>query len=139
MVVGVKVGIIAFRVAEQFKCPVGDDLVGVHVGGSASTALNFIHNELLVKRTLTNFAAGLDDCFHPLPVKQAKLVIGEGGGLLHIGQSPDEIGVVADRYAGDLKVLHRARRVHAPINICRNFLRSEQIMLHARHAHFFLQ
>ena len=45
---------------------------------------------------------------------------------------------MANGHPGDLEVFHRARGVHAPINIRRNFLRPEQIMLTARHAHFFL-
>ena len=138
MVIGVKAGIIAFFVSEQFERTVGDDLIGVHVGGSAGAALNFIHHELLMQRAGANIAAGLGDGFHAFCVQKAELVVCACRRLLHIGQSPDEIGVVADGHPGDLEVFHGARRVHAPIDIRRNFLGPEQIMLLARHAHFFL-
>ncbi|MND86971.1 hypothetical protein D3C80_789560 [compost metagenome] len=138
MVVGVKTGIIAFFVAKQFERTVGNDLIGIHVGGGAGSALDFIHHELPVQRAGADFAAGFGNGFHSFGVQQAQFVICARRRLLHIGQSPDEIGVMADRHAGDLKVLHRACRVHAPIDISRNFLRPEQILLPARHAHFFL-
>lgn len=138
MVIRVKASIIAFFVSEQFERTVGDDLVGIHVGGGAGSALNFIHHELLMQRAGADFAAGLCDGFHAFGVEKAELVVCACRRLLHIGQSPDEIGVVADGHPGDLEVFHSACRVHAPIDIRRNFLRPEQIMLLARHAHFFL-
>ncbi|MNU66989.1 hypothetical protein D3C71_563160 [compost metagenome] len=138
MIIRVKAGIIAFFVAKQFQRAVGDDLIGIHVGRGAGSALNFIHHELLTQRAGADFAAGLGDGFHSFGVEQAELVICACRSLLHIGQSPDEIGVVANGHPGDLEVFHSARRVHAPIDIRRNFLCPEQIMLPARHAHCVL-
>ncbi len=48
VLVGVQVPVLAPGVAQQLQRPVGDDLVGVHVGRGAGTALNDVDDELVV-------------------------------------------------------------------------------------------
>ena len=88
VIVRVKPGILALFVPKQFQRAVGDDLIGVHVGGCAGSALDFIHNELLMKSAGADFAAGFRNRLHPIPVEQAKFVICTCGRLFHIGQTP---------------------------------------------------
>ena len=54
-------GVLPALVAEKFERPVGDHLVGVHVGRGAGAALDHIDDELFVQRAGADFLTGLDD------------------------------------------------------------------------------
>ena len=49
VVVGVQVLVLSFGMAQNFQPPIGDDLVGIHVGGGPRPALEHVHHEMVVK------------------------------------------------------------------------------------------
>ena len=55
VLVGVDVVVLALLVAEQLERPIGDDLVGVHVRGSAGAALEHIDHKLIVELASDDF------------------------------------------------------------------------------------
>ena len=57
--------------------------------------------------------------------------VGAGRRLLHQGKRPDQIGEVADRHAGDRKVLDRTQRVDAPIGVGGHVAFAQQVVLAA--------
>ena len=51
--------VIAPGSAQQFDGAVGDDLIHVHVGGGASSALQSVHRKLIGHAAVGNFGGGL--------------------------------------------------------------------------------
>ena len=86
VVIGVAVFVFALLVAHQFEGDVGDDLVGVHVGGGAGSALYHVHNELVVELAVAYHAACLYDGVGSLFVEQSQVAVRQCGGLFHVGQ-----------------------------------------------------
>ena len=59
MVQGIDAGILARHAAQQLLCPVGENLVHVHVGGGSGPALQGIHNKRFAQTARGHLAAGL--------------------------------------------------------------------------------
>jgi len=124
--------------AEQFERAVGDDLIGVHVGGSAGAALNHVDDELVVKLAGADFAASAHDCIELVFAQQAQFVIGKSRCFLDEGQASDEMRIAADRCSRHLEILHGSCRVHPPINLGGNILLAQQVILASRLDHIIL-
>ena len=80
--------------------PVGDDLVGVHVGLRAAAGLPDAQGEVVVEQTLGHLAGGGDDQRRPSPGHLAQVGVDLGRRLLQDADGPDQgLGhaVVADR------------------------------------------
>ena len=93
MFIGVQMRVIAASVAQQFQSPIGDHLIGIHIGGSARTALNDIHHKLVMPTPVHNLFAGLDNGLTTGAVEQPQIVIGECRCLFDAGQRFDEVGI----------------------------------------------
>ncbi len=76
MFIGVKMTIVTTAMPQDFKRPVGDHLVGIHVRGSAGTALNKIDDKLIEKCAAPNFLTCLDDGFSLFSAKDIEVGIG---------------------------------------------------------------
>jgi hypothetical protein len=61
VVVRVNGSVIAFFPAHSLKRPIGDHLIGIHIGGGAGAALNDVDDKLIVKPAVQNIVAGTDD------------------------------------------------------------------------------
>ncbi|RMS05731.1 hypothetical protein ALP75_200843 [Pseudomonas syringae pv. actinidiae] len=61
VVVGVQVFVFALLETHGFQCDVGDDFVGIHVGRSASAALNHVDHELVMEVAADQPGARLAD------------------------------------------------------------------------------
>ena len=127
VVVGMNVLVLAQRAAQQLGGAVGDDLVAVHVEADAGARLKDVHDELLVPLALLDFFGGFDDGVGGLLVHQAEVAIGERSSFLHHRDGADERGMGAQ--SADGKVLHRARRLNAVVNLGGNFLVAERVFL----------
>src|SRR5438477_11154974 len=76
--------------AENLRRAVGDDLVGVGVGGSSRTGLVDVDRELVVEFSVDDLLRRLDDRAHPALGKKAELAVGLRGGLLDQSERADE-------------------------------------------------
>ena len=90
--------------AEIFRGPVGNDLVGVGVGGSAGTRLEDVHYELFVEIAVGDFLGGLYDGGARLFVQKFQLHVGLGRGQFYEGQRPDEAPGKAEVGYGEVKL-----------------------------------
>ena len=116
---------------QDLQRPVGDDLVGVHVGRGAGAALDHVDHELVVQLARLDLAAGFDDGVGPRAVQQAQIVIGARRRLLDLGERADQFRVVRDGCAGDGEILDRTQGMDAVIGIGGNFAVAQQVMLGA--------
>ena len=131
MVVRVDVLVVALLVPQDLQGPVGDHLIGVHVGAGARTALDHVHGEVLVQGTVGDLLAGLlDGAGHPV-VQQAQRVVRPGCGPLHLGERDDELREVGRRNVGDAEVLHSPQGLHAVVGAGGNVTVTQQIVLGA--------
>jgi len=113
LVVGVAVFIFAAFVTQNFQSPVGDDLVGVHVGGGPRAALDHVHDELGVVFPIDDFTASLDDGLGDRFGQQTEFPVGLGGSLLDHGQRLDQYRKLSQRNAADIEILQRAQGLYA--------------------------
>ena len=130
--VGMQELVLAPLMAHELQRTVGDDLVGVHIGGGAGAALNHVNHELVVQPARSDLIAGMDNGVAPLLVQQRQLVVCHCRGLLDAGERPHEIGVDGDCRARDRKILQRAQRVDAVIATGRNVPFAEQVVFEPR-------
>ena len=59
MIVRVAVLIFTALVAQYFQGAIGDDFIGIHIGGGASTALKHVDDKVVVQHAHANFIARL--------------------------------------------------------------------------------
>src|SRR5262249_55401746 len=81
---------IAASAAEQFGGAVGDDLVGVHVGGRSGARLKDIDDKLVVPPALDDFLGGLLDGGSQGRRQQSQRLVGEGGVLFDQTERADK-------------------------------------------------
>ncbi len=128
--VDVVVGMDAFAssfFSQKLQRAVGDDLVGVHVGGSAGTGLKNIHDKFLVELSLHDFRGGAVDRVGDLRVQKSEIAIGRGGRVLDNGQGADEFRREADAAHG--KIFHRPLRLRAVVRALGHFHLAHGIFL----------
>ena len=136
MVVGMAIFIFALAVAKQFESPVGDHLVGVHVRGRARSALNAVDGELVAHLARDDLVAGRADGLPDLAGQHVEVHVGDGGGLLHLRERPDELGETGDARTGNRKVFNGAQGLNAVIGIGGNFSFTQKVMFKTRHGRF---
>ena len=129
VLVRMQVLVLAALVAEQLQRAIGDDLVGIHVGGGAGAALNHVDDELVVQFSVADFLAGGDDGIGARLIEQSEFPIAQRRGLLHAGECVDQVGIDGDRRARNRKIFHRAQGVNAVIGFIRNVAVAEQVVL----------
>ena len=128
VVVGVAELIFALFMAEEFERPVGDHLVGVHVGRCAGAALHHVDDELLLEFPGAQLLAGPDDRVGDRRVEQSQVAVGHRGALLDVGQGADQLREEVEPHAADVEILHRAHGLHAEIILRRDFHFAQQIV-----------
>ncbi len=112
-----QVGVLPLLVAQEFKPPVGDDLVGVHIGGGAGTALEHVHDKLFVEFAGHYLVARGADRLHLGRRQNAQFMVGHGGRLFDEGQRIDEVREVSQRHAGNLEILERTGGLDAVVGV----------------------
>ena len=128
MVVGMAIFVFAPLVPQNFQRPVGNHLVGIHVGRSARSALHHVHHEMIVQRPALDLLAGRDDRRGDRSVQLSQVAVGHGGSLLHVGQRPDQLGKEIEPYAADVEILQRAHGLDSEIILFGDVHVPEQVM-----------
>ncbi|MCY1243761.1 hypothetical protein D9M72_567930 [compost metagenome] len=80
--------------AQDLKRPVGDDLVGIHVGGRAGSSLDHVHHELIVERAGLDFVAGGNNRLGPLGIELSQLHVRPRRRHLDLRERADQIRIV---------------------------------------------
>jgi hypothetical protein len=96
----------AFDLPKQLDGPVGDDLVGVHVGARPRAGLKDVEDEVPVEFAGDDFLGRFHDRHGPFPVQQPQLQVDPGGALLDHPQGTQKGAGKAQ--AGDGKVFQGA-------------------------------
>ena len=125
--------VLALPAAHGLEPAVGDDLVGVHVGGGARAALDHVDHELVVELARDDLVARAHDGILLKLGEHTQLVVGEGGRLLHVGEGDDEVGEAVQIHSGDGEVLGGAQGLHAVVGVVGQLPIAEKIMLGAWH------
>src|SRR6187549_2180278 len=116
--------------AEELACPVGDDLVQIHVGLRARAGLPHEQREMRVVPAFDHLVGSRHDSLGKALLDQAELGISESRGLLDHRQSPDQR--LRHFLFTDPEIPARALGLGSPVAVCGNVDRSEGIGLHAR-------
>jgi len=112
VVVGVDGIAAADFTAGELDGPVGDDFVGVHVGGGTRAGLEDVHDEVLIELAVDDFLCGGGDEFGTVLVESAEGVVDFGGGLFDQAYGPDEPARKA--VTADGEVFHSPLGLGAP-------------------------
>ena len=107
----------------QLVCPVGDDLVGVHVGLGAGAGLPHHQREVLVEGAAHDLVAGLGDGGKLLVGHLLGLegVVGDGGGLFQHAEGMGDLpGHGLDAHA-DQEILVGTLGLRAPVLVGGHF------------------
>ena len=75
MIVRMDRSIPSFSAPHDFIGPIGDDLIGIHVGGGARTGLEDIHQKLVTKLPFDDFPGGQADGFREVVLDQSQLPV----------------------------------------------------------------
>ena len=118
VVIGMHGFITAFA-AEDFNRAIGDDLVGIHVRGSAGAGLENIHDKLVVPFAVNHFLRSVLDGLGDLRWHITKPRIGGGGVLLDQAERADKLPGKAQ--AADRKILDGPGGLRAVIGVGGDF------------------
>ena len=136
MVVRVDHVVAAFFQAEDFQGAVGDDLVGVHVGRSASAALDDVRDEMGIVVTSGDIVAGAGNGITLAGIDHAHGQIGVGGSLFDVGVGADQVGHFGHGLAADGEVFDGAGGMDAPVGFVGQVLGTQKITF-LTHGGFF--
>ena len=120
--------VMTLRVAQQFESTVGDHLVGVHVDGCSSAALNRIDDELIVKRSSDDVVCCQRDSIGDPGFEMAGVPVGERRRLLHDAHGADKRRV--NSIPGDGEILRAAQSLNAIVRVHRHLAVAQEIVLH---------
>ena len=137
MIVGVNHVVAAFGQSQVLKGTVGDHLIGVHIRGGASAALNDVDHKLLMQLAGNQVITGLGNRGGLLGIDGAQLEVGLGCGLFDKGKRADQLGHVRDRVTGDGEVLHCACGMNAPVRVGRDGLDADEVVFLTHGLAFF--
>ena len=117
MIVGVNLLAVP-RHLHDFQSPLGDHLVGVHVGRGARAGLKNIDYELLVEFAVYHLTRRLANRPRDRRVEQAELLVGRSGGVFDQPKSTNELRRETD--TADRKVFNGALRLRAIVGVFRH-------------------
>mmetsp|Transcript_101769 Transcript_101769/g.265432 ORF Transcript_101769/g.265432 Transcript_101769/m.265432 type:complete len:537 (-) Transcript_101769:17-1627(-) len=135
--------VLALLLAEVLQGAVGDDLVGVHVGGGAGSTLHHVDQEVLAHQLplvlaqssavwVDELVAGVADGVGHFLLQVAQLVVGLGAGLLHLREGDDELREIPYSNSRDVVALDGSQSLHTIICIDGHLTLSEEVLLHTR-------
>ena len=132
VIVGVDDVVAALLLPQDLEREVRNDLVRVHVNGSAGTALELVDGELVhAAAVLDDLVASGDDRLSLGGLHRLELHVRHGAGLLHLRERTDELRRFVDGATRDLIVLDCSQRVDAPVRVLGYFAGAEQIFFGA--------
>ena len=106
VVVGITVLVVSMLVAEDLERPIGDHLVGIHIGRRPCSSLEHIDAELISQLPIADLVARLTHSLEDILRQLIELVIGHGGSLLGDCHRLDEARVGRELIGGELEVVH---------------------------------
>ena len=123
IVVRVNDGVIAKLAAEMFDSKVGDDFVGIHVGGGTGTALQPVSDELVAIffGVVDELVACPDHCVGNFGFNNAEFFVRHSSCFFDISKSDDEVDFLVVLFFSDEEVFFTAKRLNAVVGISRNF------------------
>ena len=89
--------------AENLGGAVGDDFVGVGVGGSAGAGLEDVQDEMLIVPAVGDFLGGLDDGVAYRRVQYAQVHVGLGASQLDEAEGADELARKTEVADGEIE------------------------------------
>ena len=119
VIVGVAVLILALSMPHDFQGSVGNNLIGVHVGGGTRPALDAVHRKLIMQPSGHDFVTSR--AYGPAHVlrQHPQAHIGQGGSLLYPSQSPDQFGHRAYGLARYVEIIQRPAGLNTVIRVRR--------------------
>ena len=122
--------VVAGALAEDRERPVGDDLVDVHVGAGAGSALQGVDQHVLRQQAFGHLAAGLLDGVGLGGVvgPGAERAVGARAGQLDGAVGADQL--LVHRPAGQREVLQGPHGVDAVQGVGRDLAFAQQVVLH---------
>ncbi len=129
VVVGVDGLLGADLAAHDLYGPVGDHLVGVHVGRGAAAGLEDVEDEGRIELTLDDLLGGRDDRVPEPLVQQAELVVDVGGLELDRAEGLHEPARLAQVAYGE--VVQGAARLGAEEGVAGDLYLPHRVALHA--------
>ena len=138
VVVGVAILVIALFMTHDFQGAIGNNLIGVHIGGGTSPTLNGIHRKLVMQLARQQFIARGADGLAYVCRQCAQFRIGKGRSLFYVSQSPYQRWALGNCAARNAEVLHGPHGLHTIIGIGRDFHFAKKIVFYTRF-HFLLQ
>ena len=121
--------VVTALVSHDLQGTVGDDLVGVHVGGSTSTSLDHIHDELRVPLARDDLIASLHHSLSLILGHETKTHVSGDGGLLHHTVGLDVVGEVVESLSRDIVAVVATHGLNTVVVISRDLERAEKIGL----------
>ena len=125
MVIGMDQGIVPFCAAQDLDCPVGNHLVGIHIGGGPGPALDGVHNELPVKLPPYDFITCSHNGIPHALIQHMGRHIGKRRRLLDPGQVPDKLPV--ERPSRNMEIILCPQRLNPVIRLHRHLHCSDGI------------
>lgn len=116
---------------QQFRCPVGQDLVHVHVGLRSRTGLPYREGKFVMVAAVEDFLGGGGDGISPGMRQQSQIAVGLCACPLDGCQRMNDLYLHA--FGGNLEVLDRALCLCAPQTVCEN--RNRPVVVNARCGH----
>ena len=109
--------IAALFIAKNFKSTVAQNLIHIHVDGSACAALDGIQRKLVQHFAVHDFISSLDNGFSNGLVHAASLQVGEAGRLFHGSHGFDEIRIQMS--SGNLEIFLSPHGLNPIVNFIR--------------------
>ena len=122
----IKPFIVARGLAQQLKGPIGQDLVDVHVGRGAGTALEGIDDHRAIQRAGHHLTAGGLNGLEGLVIPRVQFLVGTGGGQFDGTKGMDQSPVHGA--SRQWEVLHGARGMDTGQAVCRQLARAQEIL-----------
>ena len=112
---------------QGFERQVGDDLVGVHVGGRSRAPLDKISDELIGELARNNAVACRDDRVGDPGFKHTKIAVRHRRRLLDVTERTHEVRFPGHGHTGDVEVLLAAQRLDTVIGVFRYLTLAQEI------------
>jgi hypothetical protein len=129
VIVGMAVGVVAPLVSHELQSPIGDDLVGIHVGRGTGAALDHVHHEVALPVAVDDLLSSPVDGIRDSLVQQSQLPVGPGRRLFDHRQAADQVRKMGDTDPGDGEVFHGAQGLNAVAGVLGDLALAQQVVL----------
>ena len=127
VVVGTHDRVLSLVVAQDLQSAVGDHLIGAHVGGRASSALDHVHDEVVVQLSFDYLIASSGNGIHDLLLDEAKSTVRNNTGLLDQSVSFNEVPEAGKAHSSNVVVVKSAQRLNSVVGVLRDLHLSQEI------------